>query len=40
VNGRWRDTLTEQDCAEYESRAEAELGQACARWLATGEGLD
>jgi len=37
VNGRWRDTLTPADCAEYEARAERELGAACARWLATGE---
>jgi aryl sulfotransferase len=37
VNGRWRDTLTPEDCAEYEARAVAELGPECARWLATGE---
>lgn len=30
VNGRWADTLTPEDCAEYE------LGAACARWLANG----
>jgi aryl sulfotransferase len=36
VNGRWRDTLTPEDCAEYEARAVAELGPECARWLATG----
>lgn len=40
VNGRWRDTLSEAECAEYERRAEAELGPACARWLQTGEGVD
>jgi aryl sulfotransferase len=39
VNGRWRDTLTAADVAEYEARAVAELGADCARWLATGEGL-
>jgi aryl sulfotransferase len=36
VNGRWADTLTPEDCAEYEARAEGELGAACARWLANG----
>ncbi|MFW6093838.1 MAG: sulfotransferase domain-containing protein [Pseudomonadota bacterium] len=34
VNGRWRDVLTDAECAEYEARAEAELGPECARWLA------
>jgi aryl sulfotransferase len=38
VNGRWRDLLTALESAEYERRAEAELGAECARWLATGEG--
>ena len=38
VNGRWRDTLTEQEVKEYEARAVAELGRDCALWLATGEG--
>jgi aryl sulfotransferase len=37
VNGRWMDTLTARESEEYERRAEAELGRACARWLATGE---
>jgi len=37
VNGRWKDTLTTEEVAEYEARAESELGQACARWLATGQ---
>jgi aryl sulfotransferase len=36
VNGRWSDTLTPQDSADYLTRAEKELGKACARWLATG----
>jgi aryl sulfotransferase len=36
VNGRWADTLTAADCAEYEARALAELGADCTRWLATG----
>ncbi len=37
VNGRWRDILTPEESIEYEKRAEAELGTACALWLATGE---
>jgi aryl sulfotransferase len=36
VNGRWKDVLTAAECAEYEARAERELGPDCARWLATG----
>lgn len=36
INGRWIDTLTPQESAEYETRAERELGADCARWLATG----
>ena len=40
VNGRWRERLSPAESAEYERRAEAELGSECARWLATGEGLD
>ncbi len=36
VNGRWADTLTREDSADYEARAERELGAACARWLAGG----
>jgi aryl sulfotransferase len=35
-NGRWRDTLTAEDCARYEAVARRELGRDCARWLATG----
>jgi aryl sulfotransferase len=37
TNGRWAETLTEEDVAEYEARAVQELGPECARWLATGE---
>lgn len=40
VNGRWADTLTKAEVSEYEALAEKELGADCARWLATGEGLD
>lgn len=36
TNGRWTDTLTAHESAEYEARAERELGADCARWLATG----
>jgi aryl sulfotransferase len=36
TNGRWRDTLTEDDCLRYEAVARAELGDACANWLANG----
>lgn len=36
VNGRWRDTLTPEESAEYEARCERELGNDCARWLASG----
>ncbi|MGA9469554.1 MAG: sulfotransferase domain-containing protein [Candidatus Macondimonas sp.] len=37
TNGRWTDTLTAAEVAEYEARAQRELGPACAHWLATGE---
>ncbi len=37
MNGRWRDLLTTEDVNAYERRAVKELGEACARWLATGE---
>ncbi len=40
VNGRWMDTLDATEVAEYEARALEELGPQCARWLATGEGLE
>gem|GEM_PF-6022275 len=29
--------LTAAEVAEYEARAQRELGPACAHWLATGE---
>lgn len=35
-NGRWRDLLTAEQCAEYEQRAIEELGSECSRWLAHG----
>ena len=37
VNGRWAETLTAEDSAEYEARALKELGPECAHWLATGK---
>lgn len=37
VNGRWAEALSDAEVAEYEARAERELGPECARWLATGE---
>jgi aryl sulfotransferase len=36
TNGRWRDVLTADDCARYERTAGEQLGDDCARWLATG----
>lgn len=36
VNGRWKDTLTAAEIAEYEARAVSELGLECAKWLADG----
>jgi aryl sulfotransferase len=37
TNGRWLDTLTAAEIAEYEARAVHELGSEGAHWLATGE---
>ena len=37
TNGRWRDRLTPEDIDQYESVSRQELGDDCARWLATGE---
>ncbi len=37
TNGRWRNVLTEEDNANYESRALEELGPECADWLSSGE---
>ncbi len=37
VNGRWRDVLTAEDNAAYETMAAEKLGPACAHWLATGD---
>ena len=40
TNGRWRDILSADECAHYEALAREKLGDACAHWLMTGEGLD
>lgn len=37
VNGRWADTLTVEDNAQYEAAALEKLGPECAQWLAHGE---
>ena len=36
TNGRWRDVLSADECAAYEARAVAELGEECAGWLKGG----
>lgn len=40
VNGRWVDTLTQEESAEYERMAAAKLGSECARWLVSGKWQD
>lgn len=40
VNGRWAQTLTQGDVADYEARAIRELGPECAAWVATGGEAD
>ena len=37
TNGRWQQTLSAEEVAAYEKRAVEELGEECARWLATGK---
>lgn len=37
TNGRWRDALSAEESENYERRAKEELGDDCARWVATGE---
>ncbi len=39
TNGRWREVLTPDECAKYDSRALKELSPECAHWLETGEML-
>ena len=36
TNGRWRDGLSANDIAQYESKALTELGSACSKWLEHG----
>ena len=40
TNGRWAETLTEEDNRRYEERALAELGPECSSWLAAGKAAD
>jgi aryl sulfotransferase len=40
TNGRWRDTLSVDDCRRYEALAAERLGEDCARWLMAGEAAD
>ena len=37
TNARWRDVLSAEEIARYETTAREKLGGACAAWLATGE---
>ena len=37
INGRWKDVLSPEDSAKYETMAEKELGTDCANWLITGK---
>ncbi len=37
INGRWRETLSEEESLKYEALALQELGAECSQWLATGE---
>ncbi|CAI1798658.1 sulfotransferase domain-containing protein [Serratia plymuthica] len=36
VNKRWAEVLSAQECADYEAKANHELGEACAHWLING----
>ena len=38
TNGRWRDTLSDEQIDIYEQRAQTELGEECAQRLASGSG--
>jgi len=38
INGRWTESLSEDECRAYEDRAVQELGEQCAKWLAHGVG--
>tara|TARA_B100000614_G_scaffold257181_1_gene276993 strand:+ start:290 stop:859 length:570 start_codon:yes stop_codon:yes gene_type:complete len=39
TNGRWKQTLTDDDIRLYRDHAIAVLGVECARWLETGTGM-
>jgi aryl sulfotransferase len=36
INGRWRDTLSDEDISKYEELAAREFGPECAKWVAEG----
>lgn len=40
TNGRWRHELGPELSERYEAKARLELGEECARWLATGRRVD
>ena len=35
-NGRWRDALSAEEVAAYDTKSRAELGAECADWLGQG----
>lgn len=37
TNGRWKDMLSKEDSDKYEQLAIEHLGEACAKWLKTGD---
>lgn len=37
TNGRWHDTLSKDECSNYEAMSIDKLGPDCAHWLATGK---
>lgn len=36
TNCRWKESLSAEDCQQYEERAVKELGEECANWLKNG----
>lgn len=40
TNGRWHDVLSAEESARYENMAREKLGEECAHWLMTGEGME
>jgi len=37
INGRWKEMLTKEDSEHYEKMCVEKLGEACTRWVNTGE---